>query len=129
MDKDRVPSTKSNASSLRPLSTSSGESGALGGSSVKWDEERLESVRERRRKERVERLVEKEKEGGKTSKGKTEKESRKYVDGRKRTPLMAVFSETSVGVVNANVVEGAGALMVMIEERTRSCYALESASQ
>ena len=41
--RERLPSTMSTASSLRPMSTSSGNSGA---SSVKWDEDGLETVKE-----------------------------------------------------------------------------------
>jgi len=92
--RDRV---SSNRSSLRPLS-SSGESvvsyasGGSGGSgvsasvSVRWDEEGLESGRERRRRERVGI-------GKVGGDGKEEKESREMSDGRKRTPLTSVFPD------------------------------------
>ena len=83
--RERLPSTMSTASSLRPMSTSSGDSGA---SSVKWDEEGLETVKERRRKERESRKSSRDAERG----AKSSKESRMHSgEGRKRTPVTAIF--------------------------------------
>jgi hypothetical protein len=57
--------------------------------SVKWDEEGLECARERRRREREGRG---DKVDGRTGARVGERERRKTSEGRKRTPLAAVFS-------------------------------------
>ncbi|KAF5376919.1 hypothetical protein D9615_007315 [Tricholomella constricta] len=95
--RDRAGSvmSTSTASSLRPLSTTSSRSGSRisSGSSVRWDEDCLENVKELRRRERKEK--EKEKERAETGTQKKaiskEKESRRTSDGRRRTPLSEVF--------------------------------------
>lgn len=74
--------TASSAGSVRPVSVSSG--GSSGGCSVRWDELKLETVKEARRKERAS----KEKD---SSKDKKTKGTRKSSDSRKRTPLSEVF--------------------------------------
>lgn len=74
--------TASSAGSVRPVSVSSG--GSSGGCSVRWDEVKLETVKEARRKERAS----KEKDSGKDKKTKG---TRKSSDSRKRTPLSEVF--------------------------------------
>ncbi|GLB36845.1 hypothetical protein LshimejAT787_0311320 [Lyophyllum shimeji] len=89
--RDRAGSvvSTSTASSLRPLSTTSSMSGSRvssSGSSVRWDEDCLETVKEQRKRERRE----KEQERAKDGKGK-EKESRRTSEGRRRTPLSEVF--------------------------------------
>ena len=50
--RDKLPPAVSTTSSLRPLSLSSVDSGASSGASVKWDEEGLETEKERRKLER-----------------------------------------------------------------------------
>ncbi|KAG5641013.1 hypothetical protein DXG03_006381 [Asterophora parasitica] len=93
--RDRAGSVMSTSttSSLRPLSTTSSMSGSRlsSGSSVRWDEDCLENVKELRRRERRE----KEKERSETATEKTgktnEKESRRTSEGRRRTPLSEVF--------------------------------------
>ncbi|EGO19639.1 hypothetical protein SERLADRAFT_443108 [Serpula lacrymans var. lacrymans S7.9] len=99
--RDRSGSVMSTASSLRPMSTSSGVSGSSGGSSaaasVRWDEAGMDTVRERRKKEKLIRKEAKEarKEEKKKSKRKSKSEkdggSRKTSESRRRTPLAAVF--------------------------------------
>ena len=75
----------STASLLRPMSTSSGDSGA---SSVKWDEEGLETGNERRKKERESRNSSQDVKLG----AKGSKESRRDSgEGRKRIPVTAIF--------------------------------------
>ena len=102
-------STASAGSSLRPLSTTStrsslsagsGESGngrtaSVRSGSVRWDEEGLETVRERRGAERAAaaaeaaaRQAEEERKEKRTS-----RESRHSAEGRRRTSLKAVFGE------------------------------------
>lgn len=107
-------------SSLRPLSSCSGESeSARSSKSVRWDEEGLENGKVRRslereqdvrsRKEGSERDVtdkgserskkssrSKDKETGKDSV--RSKESRRHSDGRKRTPLTAVFPASALAI-------------------------------
>jgi hypothetical protein len=113
--------SSSTASSLRPMSVTSSVSGvgsrmsSGSGGSVRWDEERLESVVAARRRERMEREREKEREremererekeeggkkdkkgSGKSKSGKQkekekEKDSRRSSDSRRRTPLSEVF--------------------------------------
>ena len=92
--RDRLPSAVSTTSSLRPLSLSSVDSGASSGASVKWDEEGLETGKERRKLEREmksrresqdsERATSKSKNGTKDSR-------RQSGEGRKRTSVTAVF--------------------------------------
>ncbi|KAF8060726.1 hypothetical protein FPV67DRAFT_304096 [Lyophyllum atratum] len=85
----------STGSSLRPLSTTSSMSGSRisSGSSVRWDEDCLENVKELRKRERREKEQERAKEESETDKkGKSkDKESRRTSEGRKRTPLSEVF--------------------------------------
>jgi hypothetical protein len=106
MGRDRASST-STSSSLRPMSVTSTVSGvgsrhsSGSGGSVRWDEEKLESVIAVRRRERLEREREREKvremaEAGKDAKGKKDKKGSKREnnhsgDGRRRTPLSEVF--------------------------------------
>ncbi|KAF9457373.1 hypothetical protein BDZ94DRAFT_1175700 [Collybia nuda] len=97
MGRDRAGSvmSTSTASSLRPMSTTSSMSGSRisSGSSVRWDEECLENVRELRRKERREKEEVRRQEGCEAdSKGKN-KESRRSSEGRRRTPLSEVFPD------------------------------------
>ncbi|RDB27260.1 hypothetical protein Hypma_004359 [Hypsizygus marmoreus] len=94
--RDRAGSvmSTSTASSLRPISMTSSMSGSRvsSGSSVRWDEDCLENVKELRRRERREK-EEKAREGGETEKkGKSkDRESRRSSEGRRRTPLSEVF--------------------------------------
>jgi serine/arginine repetitive matrix protein 2 len=103
--RDRVSST-STSSSLRPMSITSTVSGvgsrhsSGSGGSIRWDEERLESVIAIRRRERLQKEREREREkvremaeAGKDAKGKKDKKgSRKDEAGsRRRTPLSEVF--------------------------------------
>ena len=88
IQRDRLPSTMSTASSLRPMSTSSGDSGASSAISVRWDEEGLETVKEMRKKEKESRRSSQDSERV----AKSSKESRRHSgEGRKRTPVTAVF--------------------------------------
>ncbi|KAF9055274.1 hypothetical protein BDZ89DRAFT_1087946 [Hymenopellis radicata] len=90
MGRPRSGSAMSTGSSLRPMSTSSGTSRASSSSctSVKWDEEGLETVREQRYKERETKAKVHEEQKRRTS-----KESRHSVEGRRRTPLSDVFPD------------------------------------
>jgi len=72
------------ASSARPISVSSG--GSSGGCSVRWDEARLQTMKEAGRKERA---LKKDKDS--TRKGKKSQETRKTSDSRERAPLASVF--------------------------------------
>ncbi|KAG2365179.1 hypothetical protein BDR07DRAFT_1470529 [Suillus spraguei] len=101
--------TASSAGSVRPVSVSSG--GSSGGCSVRWDEVKLETVKEARRKERAS----KEKD---SSKEKKTKGTRKSSDSRKRTPLSSVFPEKMSDQEEVNE-EGASTVpIVTIEEAT-----------
>ncbi|KAG5650532.1 hypothetical protein H0H81_011921 [Sphagnurus paluster] len=81
----------STASSLRPLSTTSSVTGSRlsSGSSIRWDEDCLENVKELRRRERKEKAIERANGGAETEKG-----SRRTAEGRKRTPLSEVFGRS-----------------------------------
>ncbi|KZP22137.1 hypothetical protein FIBSPDRAFT_890704 [Athelia psychrophila] len=79
----RLASTLSGASSLRPISTASGDSAGSSGS-VRWDEAGLRTVREMRRRERAGL------EGDKGRKG--SRESRRSAEGRRRTPVDSIFA-------------------------------------
>ncbi|KAG6916979.1 hypothetical protein DXG01_004408 [Tephrocybe rancida] len=89
-----VVSTSTTGSSLRPMSTTSSMTGSRlsSGSSVRWDEDCLEHVKETRRRERRERERERaasgEVESGKRSRS---IESKHSMEGRRRTPLSEVF--------------------------------------
>ncbi|KAK0448447.1 uncharacterized protein EV420DRAFT_843673 [Desarmillaria tabescens] len=86
----RPSSAMSTASSLRPMSTTSGTSRASSGSgaSVKWDEAGLETVRDRRDRERgIKKGIKEE------QKRRDSRESRRSSEGRKRTPLSDIFPE------------------------------------
>jgi serine/arginine repetitive matrix protein 2 len=99
MGRDRAGSvmSTSTASSLRPMSTTSSMSGSRvsSGSSVRWDEDCLESVKELRRKERREKEEIRRQEGAEVDvkSNKKEKESRRTSEGRRRTPLSEVFPD------------------------------------
>lgn len=89
----------SNGSSLRPasvassnsrLSTGSSVVSGSSGTSVKWDEQGLETVREQRRKEREERRLS---EDLASSGRRSSRESRRSSEGRRRTPLSSIFPE------------------------------------
>ena len=97
----RPSSVLSNASSagssLRPISTTSTDSRlsrtSSVGSSVRWDEEGLETIRERRGKERAAGAAEeKEKADRRTS-----KESKHSLEGRKRGSLASLFPDSRRG--------------------------------
>lgn len=95
--RDRAASTISTASSLRPHSVaSSGISGVSSGSSgvsVRWDEEKLETVKERRKIEREIKRESIESEQS-TRRAKGDKESRRSSESRRRTPLTSIFPES-----------------------------------
>ncbi|KAL4261714.1 hypothetical protein AB1N83_006845 [Pleurotus pulmonarius] len=83
--------SESGASSLRPMSTSSGVSSNSGcaSASVRWDEDALQKRRKERERER-----EQEEKGKKKEKGsKKGRESRRTSEGRKRTPINEVFPD------------------------------------
>ncbi|KAG6865214.1 hypothetical protein C0991_004415 [Blastosporella zonata] len=114
-----VMSTSTTGSSLRPKSTTSSMSGSglSSGSSVRWDEDCLENVKETRRRERKER--ERERTASEEVEGKRS-ESRHSLEGRKRTPLSDVFPmfaraesplkrEMPVVMVEAATADGHGA--------------------
>ena len=102
----------SNGSSLRPISVASSNSRLSTGSSVvsatsvKWDEQGLETVREQRRKEREERRVSGDSAASvEKAERRTSRESRRSSEGRRRTPLSAVFPEVQhhqIGVAMLN---------------------------
>ena len=105
----RSGSVLSNGSSLRPVSTASSNSrvSSNSSSSVRWDEEGLETVKEQRRKERLERKAMDEKKAKEEKKAKQEKKSKKRgekdkakdkdaasrraLDGKKRVPVSEIF--------------------------------------
>ncbi|KAH7920517.1 hypothetical protein BV22DRAFT_1133018 [Leucogyrophana mollusca] len=122
----RSGSTISTASSLRPKSMSSSVSGASSGSSVRWDEAGLATVKECRKKERESK--EKESKGStkkdKKSKKSKDKESRKTSDSRKRTPLAAIFSDSQLPEEEQSPKPGPGAPIVTIEEATADGHSL-----
>ncbi|KAK2467490.1 hypothetical protein APHAL10511_000345 [Amanita phalloides] len=101
LSRGRSGSVLSNESSLRPMSTASSNSRVSSnssGSSVRWDEEGLETVKQLRKKERLEKTkVEMTKEEKKSKKKEKEKkknaESKSLLEGKKRTPLSDVFPE------------------------------------
>lgn len=101
----RSGSVLSNGSSLRPVSTASSNSrvSSNSSSSVRWDEEGLETVKEQRKKERLQRAkeekerLEKAKEE-KKSKKRSEKDkkrkdagSRRSSEGKKRVAISDIF--------------------------------------
>jgi serine/arginine repetitive matrix protein 2 len=102
----RPSSALSNASSagssLRPISTTSTDSrlsrASSVGSSVRWDEEGLETIRERRGKERAAGAAadDKEKEKEKADR-RTSKESKRSAEGRKRGSLASLFPDSRRG--------------------------------
>ena len=97
----RAPSvTSSNGSSLRPVSVASSNSrlstgsSVVSGTSVRWDEDGLEAVREQRRKERDERRISEDSTGdAEKVERRTSKESRRSSGGQRRTPLSSIFPE------------------------------------
>ena len=97
----RAPSvTSSNGSSLRPVSVASSNSrlstgsSVVSGTSVRWDEDGLEAVREQRRKERDERRLSEDSTGdAEKAERRTSKESRRSSGGQRRTPLSSIFPE------------------------------------
>lgn len=99
--RDRSASVaSSNGSSLRPVSVTSSNSrlstgsSVISGTSVRWDEEGLETVREQRRKEREERrLSEDSVATNEKAERRTSKESRRSSEGRRRMPLSSIFPE------------------------------------
>jgi len=92
----RASVASSNGSSLRPVSVASSNSclSIRSGTSVKWDEQGLETVRQQRRKEREERRMS---EDSATSAEKAERRSsrgsRRSSEGRRRAPLSSVFPQ------------------------------------
>ena len=108
----RPSSVLSNASSagssLHPISTTSTDlrrsRASSGASSVKWDEERLETMRERRGKEAAGAATEyKEKDG---SDKRTSRESKHLLEGRKRGSLASLFPDSRRGWYTSS--EGGG---------------------
>jgi serine/arginine repetitive matrix protein 2 len=94
---DRRPSsTISNSSSLRPTSTVSGISGksSTSASSVKWDEEGLETVKEMRKKDREQKQQEKADGASLTLEYRRRDGDRKTSEGRKRPLVSDIFPET-----------------------------------
>jgi hypothetical protein len=92
--RDRLPSAMSTASSLRPLLTSSADMGASSAASVKWDEEGLEMVKERRKHEREMKSRRESQDSEQVtlkSKNSTKDSRRQSGEGRKRTFVMAIF--------------------------------------
>ena len=97
----RSGSTLSSGSSLRPLSSISGTSHASSGCSVRWDEECLETVKERKKLDkeiRDLRKVEKTQSEDAVSKIGSEinsgrKDTRRTSEGRRRTLLSEVFPQ------------------------------------
>ncbi|KAF8629007.1 hypothetical protein AX17_005863 [Amanita inopinata Kibby_2008] len=118
----RSGSVLSSVSSLRPISMASSTSGVSSNSSssVRWDENGLQTVKESRRREREEKAMsgrEKEK----------NRESRRSSEGRRRTPLSDVFPETQSrrsSLSNApssqrsSIVQGPRYPIVTVEEAT-----------
>ena len=107
--RDRAASN-STTSSLRPMSVTSsvsgvgsrlstGSGGSGGSGSLRWDEERLESVVRIRRREREERDRKRarerekmnEKVRGRERDSELERENRRLAEARRRTPLSEVF--------------------------------------
>jgi serine/arginine repetitive matrix protein 2 len=122
--RSRGGSTMSDAaSSLRPLSSSSSASHLSTGSSIRWDEECLENVKMRRKKdregkERKEKRKEKREDGDTGKKGAT-KESRRSLEGRRRTLLTDVFPEAHrqpIVTIEEATLDGHGTLIEEEEE-------------
>jgi hypothetical protein len=98
----RSGSTLSSGSSLRPLSSISGTSRASSGCSVRWDEECLETVKERKKLDKDLRKAEKALSGDIVPKtpsdseppGTSRKETTRTSDGRRRTLLSEVFPQS-----------------------------------
>jgi len=103
----------SNGSSLRPVSVASSNSrlstgsvvSAASGTSVKWDEQGLETVREQRRKEREERRLSGDSAASaeKKAERRASRESRRSSEGRRRTPLSSIFPEVQHHQIGAAV--------------------------
>jgi len=69
-------------------------SSVVSGTSVRWDEDGLEAVRERRKKERDERRVSEDSTGAaEKAEKRTSRESRRSSGGQRRTPLGSIFPE------------------------------------
>lgn len=86
LGRGRSGSVLSNGSSLRPVSTASSNSrvSSNSSSSVRWDEEGLETVKAQRRKERLEKAKEEKKSKKRSEKDKTR-------DKRKRAHISDIF--------------------------------------
>ena len=95
LSRNRSGSVLSSESSLRPVSLTSTDSRASSGSSttsVRWDEQGLETVREQRKKEREVKRQTEEKSDRRSS-----KESRRSSESRRRTPLSSIFPSQQPG--------------------------------
>ena len=105
----------SNGSSLRPASVASSNSrlstgsSVLSATSVKWDEQGLETVREQRRKEREERRMSEDSAASvDKAERRTSKESRRSSEGRRRTPISSIFPDVQhqqIGIAMLNDVK------------------------
>ena len=96
LGRGRSGSVLSNGSSLRPVSTASSNSrvSSNSSSSVRWDEEGLETVKEQRRKERLEKAKEE-----KRSKKRSEKDKTRDKDvGRKRAHISDIFLDAGSSI-------------------------------
>lgn len=92
----RPSSTISTSSSLRPPSTASGMSRLSSGStSVKWDEEGLETVKEMRKKDREERRRNST-DSNAVLNDATKKGSRRSAEGRRRPLVSDLFAEVDI---------------------------------
>lgn len=123
--RDRAGSviSTSTASSLRPMSTTSSMSGSRisSGSSVRWDEDCLENVKELRKRERREKEEKAKDSGGTKKKDKLKaKESRRSSEGRRRTPLAEVFP---TGQAESPASVRPGPPIVTVEEATSDGHA------
>ncbi|KAI6020976.1 hypothetical protein BKA83DRAFT_4293512 [Pisolithus microcarpus] len=121
----RSGSTMSTASSLRPRSSASGAS-SNSSVSVRWDEAGLETVKEKRRKEKESKKAAKEKDK-KSKRSKNEKDStRKVSDSRKRKPLAAIFPGALSEHEEEDFTPGPVLPIVTVEEATiQECSADE----
>ncbi|EPQ51625.1 hypothetical protein GLOTRDRAFT_117955 [Gloeophyllum trabeum ATCC 11539] len=121
--RNRAPSTLSNGSSLRPLSTSSERTGkSSSGSmiSVKWDEQVLETVKERTKKERqVKRQASAtlNEQTRKTSAG-SEKESRRSSASRRRPRVTELFQDALPEAPEAPEASSPRSPLLTLEEAT-----------
>ncbi|KIY52945.1 hypothetical protein FISHEDRAFT_69402 [Fistulina hepatica ATCC 64428] len=141
MARNRIPSTMSAGSSVRPASTASCSSynsriSSGSSTSIRWDERGLETVQEMRNKERE--AKKNEDVGGKgnarkrtseavaaddqeaTKKKRDDRESNHSVEGRRRTPISEVFRDAqSVRSWSSSVADSVNPLpMLTIEEAT-----------